>query len=108
MTNILGKWYAADALRYYSTLDKNVSYYKMYVTSVDTAANKIVYDSFIMFDDGSIQPLKVDREAVLSQFISEVDASHLKRKRSEFRPNINNALAAIGNKYGLNITCSVS
>jgi hypothetical protein len=106
--NILGKWYAADALRYYSTTHKNVSYYKMYITSVDEATSLIVYDSFVLFEDGAVQPLKVNREASLVDFMTEVKDGHLVRTRSEFRPNMNTSLRSIGDKYGLNIVCSVS
>ena len=99
---LLGKWYALDANRYYQIVGKPISYYKMYVNRVEN--DKIHYDSFIQFEDGSIQALKVDREASVSQFNAEIQMGYLIRSKSTMRLSLND----IGRKYGLNIAMQLS
>ena len=99
---LLGKWYALDANRYYQIVGKPISYYKMYVNRVEN--DKIHYDSFIQFQDGSIQALKVDREASLSQFNAEIQMGYLTRTKSTMRLSLND----IGRKYGLDIRMEMS
>ena len=99
---VLGKWYALDADRYYKIVGKNISYYKMYVTRVE--GDKIWYDSFIQFEDGSVQALKVDKEASLEDFNGEVMLNYLTRTKSNMRVSLND----IGRKYGLDIRMEMS
>jgi hypothetical protein len=99
---LLGKWYALDANRYYQIVGKPISYYKMYVNRVEN--DKIYYDSFIQFEDGSIEALKVDREASLVQFNAEIQMGYLIRSKSTMRLSLND----IGRKYGLNIAMQLS
>lgn len=102
LEELLGKWYAVDAARYYQIVGKEISYYKMYIHRVVNDA--IVYDSFIQFEDGSIQSLKVDRYAPLKEFEEEVRMGYMSKTKSTIRPQLN----AIGRKYGLDITMEIS
>ena len=99
---LLGKWYALDANRYYQIVGKPISYYKMYVNRVEN--DKIYYDSFIQFEDGSIEALKVDKEASLVQFNAELKMGYLIRSKSNIRVSLND----IGRKYGLDIRMEMS
>lgn len=102
MEKFLGKWYALDAARYYQVLGKNISYYKMYVHTVSDT--HFWYDSFIQFEDGSVQALKVDKESEIDSLKREIDLGYLGRVKSDMRPSLD----AIGRKYGLNIAMSIS
>lgn len=102
MESLYGKWYALDACRYYVILNRDVQYYKMYVTSIDETNNSFTYDSFLQVD-GKVQASKIDKVGKLSELKSEIETGQLLRKRSDLRPS----LTAIGNKYGLNISVSV-
>jgi hypothetical protein len=99
---LLGKWYALDANRYYKIVGKPISYYKMYVNRVEN--DKIYYDSFIQFEGGSIEALKVDREALIVQFNAEIQMGYLIRNKSNMRVSLND----IGRKYGLDIRMEMS
>ena len=99
---LLGKWYALDAARYYQIVGKNISYYKMYVHTVSDI--HIWYDSFIQFEDGSVQALKVDKESLIIILKHEIDLGYLSRVKSDMRPSLND----IGRKYGLDIRMEMS
>jgi len=98
----LGKWYALDANRYYQILGKPISYYKMYVHTVSDT--HFWYDSFIQFEGGSVQALKVDKESEIASLKHEIDLGYLSRVKSDMRPSLND----IGRKYGLDIRMQVS
>jgi hypothetical protein len=74
----------------------------MYVNRVEN--DKIYYDSFIQFEDGSIEALKVDKEASLVQFNAELKMGYLIRSKSNIRVSLND----IGRKYGLDIRMEMS
>jgi hypothetical protein len=74
----------------------------MYVNRVEN--DKIYYDSFIQFEDGSIEALKVDKEASLVQFNAEIQLGYLIRSKSNIRVSLND----IGRKYGLDIRMEMS
>lgn len=96
----LGKWYATDPLRYYQIVypnNKVITHYKMYVTKA--TEEDITYDSFILFEDGQIQPLKVDKVTSYGEFKDEVKGGYLSRDKA-----VRNSLDEIGNRYGINIT----
>ena len=98
----LGKWYALDADRYYQIVGKSISYYKMYIHTVSDT--HFWYDSFIQFQDGSVQALKVDKESEIDSLKAEIDLGYLSRVKSDMRPSLND----IGRKYGLDIRMQVS
>lgn len=98
--NLLGKWYASEPTRYYKVvlpINKNITHYKMYVTKV--TETEITYDSFLLFEDGTVKPSKVNKVTTLDEFANEVRFGYLTRSKE-----IRNSLDAIGRKYNLDIT----
>ena len=69
----------------------------MYVTKA--TEDVVVYDSFILFEDGQVQPLKVDKVTSYREFKDEVGGGFLTRDK-----NVKSSLDEIGNRYGINIT----
>lgn len=102
--NIQGKWYALDPARYYNIIGGNspISYYKMYIHTVNETT--FLYDSFIQFEDGKIEALKVDKEAQIAVMLDEIKMGYLTREKNHYRANVNK----VAKKWGLNITMEVS
>ena len=106
--NIQGKWYALDPARYYNiyypSIDTNnpISYYKMYIHTVNETT--FLYDSFIQFEDGKIQALKVDKESQIEVILEEIKMGYLTREKNHYRANVNK----VAKKWGLDITMEVS
>lgn len=81
--NVLGRWYAKSASRYYQIVGKQeVTAYKMYVHTIN--GDKYIYDSFLLVDDGEkeyIQQSKVNKESELKFLLEEIEAGQLVKEK---------------------------
>lgn len=79
--SVLGRWYASEPTRYYQIVGKEVTAYKMYVTSIDYVKNLVYYDSFLLVNKNEVHESKVDKVTNLEELMNEINDGHLVRKR---------------------------
>jgi hypothetical protein len=99
--NLIGRWYAKDASRYYQIVGgKSVTAYKMYVHEIKK--DKYIYDSFLLITDGYkewIEQSKVNRESELKFLLEEIEAGHLLKEKpcqmNLIKSNIQSAFSKI-------------